>query len=296
MVTFTPCFDNEFFFAYFAAFKDYKFWIVDVDMILINTKYSFMNKYIILVFVFAISLLTKAQNEPFLKNEFIYKGDTLHYRVLFPVNYDRAKSYPLVLFLHGSGERGNDNEKQLVHGAALFLDSLNRVNYPAIVLFPQCPNEDSWVKIEQKEPGIFNFVKTKAATQSLGLAYEMIKYYKKNEAVDAKRIYVSGLSLGGMGTYDLICRYSNTFAAAVPICGGVNLERLKSVRRLPIRIFHGTMDSAVSVEYSRDAYIELKANGSQAVEFKEYPGVGHDSWTNAFAEPDFLSWMFSKHK
>jgi len=76
----------------------------------------------------------------------------------------------------------------------------------------------------------------------------------------------------------------------------VNLKRLKSVRKVPIRIFHGSEDSAVSVEYSRNAYIELKANGSQVVEYKEYPGVNHDSWTSAFAEPDFLKWMFSQKK
>ena len=255
-----------------------------------------MYKCILLFFLSVLCLFSQAQNELYLKKEFIYKGDTLHYRVLFPKNYDRSKSYPLVLFLHGSGERGSDNEKQLVHGSALFLDSLSRINYPSIVIFPQCPKHDSWVKIGGKDAPKFTFIKTKEPTKSLGLAYELIKYYKKHEAVDAKRIYVSGLSLGAMGTYDLICRHPKAFSAAIPICGAVNLERLRIVRHLPIRIFHGAMDSTVSVEYSRDAYIELKANGSQVVEFKEYPGVGHDSWTNAFAEPDFLSWIFSKHR
>ena len=256
-----------------------------------------MNKQLsiyILIF-FSISLI-QAQNNLFIKKEFIHKTDTLRYRVLFPKNYDKNKSYPLVLFLHGSGECGRDNEKQLTHGSSLFTDSLNQLNYPAIVLFPQCPENEGWVNIKDENKNTFTFIDNRKPTKPLEMVLRMIKYYKKNEAVDTKRIYVLGLSLGGMGTYDIICRNPKLFAAAIPICGGVNLDRLKSVRRIPIRIFHGSDDSAVSVEYSRNAYIELKANGSQQVKFKEYPGVNHNSWTPAFAEPDFMSWMFSQHK
>jgi len=114
--------------------------------------------------------------------------------------------------------------------------------------------------------------------------------------VDKNRIYVLGLSMGGMGTFDLICRQPKKFAAAIPICGGVSLERLKKVRHMPIRIYHGGSDDVVSPEHSRNAFIELKANGSQKVEYIEFPGVGHNSWKNAFAQPDFLSWLFKQHK
>jgi len=107
---------------------------------------------------------------------------------------------------------------------------------------------------------------------------------------------VLGMSLGGMGTFDLICRYPDKFAAAIPICGAVNTERLKKVRKMPIRIYNGDSDNSVSPEYSRNAFIELKANGSQVVEHIEYPGVGHNSWTPAFAEPNFLKWLFSQKK
>jgi len=248
------------------------------------------------IFLFCINLLSQAQNELFLKKEFIYKGDTLHYRILFPLNYDKSKSYPLVLFLHGSGERGNDNEKQLVHGSSLFADSLNRLNYPAIVIFPQCPANESWITLDEKPDDTFNFVDTRKPRKPLDLAKKLIDSYIKTDAVNSKRIYVLGLSLGGMGTFDLICRYPKTFAAAIPICGGVNLERLKKVRKMPIRIYNGGSDNVVSPEYSRNAYIELKAMGSQQVEHIEFPGVGHNSWTPAFAEPDFLSWLFLQKK
>ena len=241
-------------------------------------------------------MMTHSKNILFLKNEFIFKGDTLLYRVMFPENYDKSKSYPLVLFLHGSGECGNDNEKQLVHGASLFTDSVNRIKYPAIVLFPQCPTNGSWVSLNEKPNDKFDIIDTKNPTKPIELANKLIDYYQKTEAVDAKRIYILGLSLGGMGTFDMICRYPRKFAAAIPICGGVNLERLKKVRKMPIRIYNGGSDNVVSPEYSRNAYNELKAFGSQRVEHIEFSGVGHNSWTPAFAEPDFLNWLFSQRK
>ncbi len=219
--------------------------------------------FVFFIFIYFANLSLYAGNEMFEKKEFIYKGDTLKYRILFPENYNKKNSYPLVIFFHGSGERGNDNEKQLIHGASLFTDSVNRINFPAIVLFPQCPANESWVKFKHTDPNTFEFLDKKGLTKSLALSKKLIDFYRKTEATDSKRIYISGLSLGGMATYDLICRYPKMFAAALPICGAVDVNRLKKVRKMPIRIYHGSVDKSVSVEYSRNAYIELKANGSE---------------------------------
>jgi predicted peptidase len=250
------------------------------------------------IFLFSYCFTTFAQKELFLKKEFIYKGDTLRYRILLPENSEQQKMSPkpLVVFLHGSGERGNDNEKQLVHGADLFADSINRTNYPAYVIFPQCPENDSWVTLNEKPDDTFDLINTPLPTKSLKLVKKLIESYQKTGWIDNKRIYVAGLSLGGMGTFDLICRYPNTFAAAISICGGVNTKRLKKVANMHIRIYNGGSDNVVSPDYSRNAYNELKANGSNKVEHIEFPGVGHDSWTAAFAEPDFLKWLFSQKK
>jgi len=252
--------------------------------------------YLLLTAVLIAGLSLHAQNDNFQPKEFIYKGDTLHYRVLFPENYDKSKKYPLVLFLHGSGERGNDNKKQLVHGGSLFSNSRNRHNFPAIVLFPQCPANQSWVSIKDKSDGKFTFIVAKEPAKPLYLAEKLVESYKKTEAVNSKQIYIIGMSLGAMGTYDLICRNPNLFAAAIPICGAVDVDRLKKVRKMPIRIYNGDIDNNVSPDYSRNAFIELKADGSEKVEHIEYPGIGHDSWTKAFAEPDFLKWLFSQQK
>ena len=256
-----------------------------------------MKKNIVLFhFFLIISILASAQNTFFQKSEFIYKGDTLHYRILFPINYNKSIKYPLVVFLHGSGECGSDNEKQLIHGSSLFTDSINRVKYPAIVVFPQCPENQSWVKIIEYPNDKFDLIKTKLPTQPLFLVKKLIESFQQSKLINRNRIYIGGLSLGGMGTLDMICRYPNTFAAAISICGAVETERLIKVRKMPIRFYYGSIDPVVLPEYSRNAYIELKADGSQKVEIFEFSGVGHDSWTSAFAQPDFLTWLFNQHK
>ena len=250
------------------------------------------NRFVSILFaLFFVSKLFGG-NDLYEKREFIYKGDTLKYRVLFPENYDKDRKYPLVLFLHGAGERGNDNEKQLLHGSSLFTNSDTRKDYPSIVLFPQCPEDEWWINFERTEGGELEFSKKPKITKSLSLVKSLTDSYLKNEAVDKRRVYVMGLSMGGMGTYDLICRYPRYFAAAIPICGGVHTGRLKKARKMNIRIFHGAEDKVVSREFSRNAYIELKAQGSQRVEYIEFPGIGHDSWTKAFAYDDFLSWLY----
>lgn len=234
----------------------------------------------------------KAQNELYQKRQFTYKEKTLPYRILFPENYDRTKNYPLVVFLHGAGERGNDNEKQLVHGSWLFTNEQSRQKHPAIVIFPQCPSEGYWAPITERKDG-FSYPENAPATTPMQLLIRLISELEKKEAVDKSRIYVTGLSMGGMGTFDLITRYPRKFAAALPICGGVNVKRLKKIVRMPIRIYHGDADQIVSPEHSKNAYVELKASGAQNVELFMFPNVGHDSWTSAFAQDDFLNWMFS---
>lgn len=235
---------------------------------------------------------------PFQKNEFAYNGNSLPYRILYPENYDKTKKYPVVLFLHGAGERGKDNEKQLGHGAKLFLDPANRKNFPAIVIFPQCPEESFWavLKVDRTtQPPTFGFDYTSEANWPLAAANELVKKIANEEAVDRSRIYISGLSMGGMGTFESVYRYPDLYAAALPICGGGDVNHYdKRVTKTPFWIFHGAADAVVNVKLSQEMADKLKSLKSE-VKYSEYPGVNHNSWDNAFAEPDYLGWMFA-HK
>lgn len=234
------------------------------------------------------------------KKEYTYaEGKVLPYRILYPENYDPAKKYPLVLFLHGAGERGNDNERQLVNGAKLFLDAANRKNYPAIVLFPQCPSNSFWASIRvdtSVTPRALLFDYSGEGNWPLIASNQLVQQLVKEGSVDQKRIYIAGLSMGGMGTFESVCRYPNLYAAALPICGGADLKCYSNWKgSTPFWIFHGDADPVVNVKLSRDAHQTLKSMNA-TVTYTEYPGVNHNSWTPAFAEPDFLKWMFGQKK
>ena len=239
--------------------------------------------------------------DKYLKKEYISpRGDTLRYRVLEPEKLDKGKKYPLVLFLHGSGERGNNNEAQLIHGGNMFLNPVVREEYPAFVLFPQCPENQSWYNnrasnIEGKFAGE-RYPEDPEITTPMQSVKELLDVYLKRDDVDTNRIYVMGLSMGGMGTFDMLCRFPHLFAAAIPICGGVNPTRLeKAAPTASISIYHGDKDTSVVVENSREAYRALRRAG-QTPKYHEFPGCGHNSWDPAYNQPDFMSWLFSQSR
>lgn len=224
-------------------------------------------------------------------------GLMLPYRILFPDGYEDGKKYPLILVLHGAGERGSDNEKQLVHGGKLFLDSAVRKKHEAIVVFPQCPAENYWSSVQidrTKTPLVLDFDYTRPVTQPLNAAVELVRQLIRDEKVDERCVYITGLSMGGMGTFEAVYRNPGLFAAALPICGGGDSEHYHKLKT-PFWIFHGTDDAVVDVKYSRDMVEKLK-DLNVKVKYTEYPGVNHNSWDNAFAEPQFLRWMFKRRK
>ena len=240
--------------------------------------------------------VTYGQNEFEKKVYVAASGDSLNYRLLRPEGELEDGKYPLVLFLHGAGERGSDNEKQLFHGSQMWLNPVNRENYPAFVLFPQCPESCYWVYAErpaslepEQMPSDFPLSPVFVTLK------ELLDTYLAMPQVDKERIYIMGLSMGAMGTFDLVIRYPELFAAAIPICGTVNPTRLKSAKEVKFRIFHGDADNVVPVNASRQAYKALKEAGAD-VEYIEFPGVTHGSWNPAFTRPDFMSWLFSQKK
>ncbi|MBY0436207.1 MAG: prolyl oligopeptidase family serine peptidase [Cyclobacteriaceae bacterium] len=227
-------------------------------------------------------------------------GKTLPYRLLLPDGfYKSKKKFPLIVFLHGAGERGNDNEKQLMHGSTLFIDKGNRKKYPAVVIFPQCAENDYWSSVaidRSKAPLALDFDYGRPATGPMMATMGLVKKLLSEGRVDPKRVYILGLSMGGMGTFEAVYRYPELFAAALPVCGGGDVAKYdQRVAGIPFWIFHGEVDAVVDVRYSRQMVEKLKQLGAN-VTYSEYPGVNHNSWDNAFKEPDFLKWMFSKKK
>ena len=233
----------------------------------------------------------------YLSREYVSGADTLPYRILFPEGYDQAKKYPLILVLHGAGERGADNEKQLTHGSNLFLDSAVRKKYPAFVVFPQCPSESYWSSVHidrDKMPLMLDFDYSRPSTVPLRQAMELVDKISEEESIDEDRIHLTGLSMGGMGTFEAVHRYPDRFAAALPICGGGDTESYKKVKT-PFWVFHGDADAVVDVAYSRAMVARLE-DLKVKVRYTEYPAVNHNSWDSAFAEPAFLKWMFSQKR
>jgi len=264
-----------------------------------------MNKCILIVAAFLfflnVSVFASDIEKYYAKKEYISpRGDTLRYRVLEPEKIEKNKKYPLVLFLHGAGERGNDNEAQLVHGANMFLNPIIRDEHPVFVIYPQCPSDHSWSNSRKPnsegKSGSDRYPDEPEITVPMKAVKEVLDMYMKNDNIDTGRIYIMGLSMGGMGTFDMLCRYPDLFAAAVPICGGINPERLaKASPSAAITIYHGDKDDAVYVENSRAAYRALKRIG-KTPKYIEFPGCGHNSWDPALNYPGFLEWLFAQTK
>jgi len=260
-------------------------------------------KRIILLFISVLTIglsTTQAQENPRLKlyekAVFKSKNGSLPYRILMPQNYNPNVQYPLVIFLHGSGERGTDNALQLKHGGELFVRDSVRAKYPAFVVFPQCAPDRTWSEMnynpESKE-NRFTFSNKIEESKEQELLEELITYLQKNLSIRKSKIYIGGLSLGGIGTFELVRRNPKLFAAAFPICGAADPSIAKKLKHTNWWIFHGEDDDVVYAKYSIDmneALTKVKAS----VKLSIYPEVMHDSWTNTFAEPTLLSWLFSQ--
>lgn len=255
--------------------------------------------FILLIMLFAFSSGLSSQENLFRPEQFISGGDTLNYRILYPRNFSEEQKYPVVLFLHGAGERGNDNKAQLIHGSELFLEEENRKGFPAIVIFPQVPKDDYWANVtvhRDSFPLDFDFKNLGEPTPSMAMTISLIDSVAGLRFVDRDRVYVGGLSMGGMGTYEIIARQPQRFAAAFAICGGADPAIAKKYPKgFPIWIFHGEKDNVVPAELSKTMARAINSSGGNA-KLSLYPNDNHNSWDSAFAEPYLLSWLFSHTK
>ncbi len=248
---------------------------------------------IILAFFFALPLFAQ---ESYLYGSFSHDGKTLPYRYLEPQNIRSNKKYPVVLFLHGAGERGIDNEAQLLHCSGQFLNPEIQEKYPAYVFFPQAPEGAFWsIPDRLTELSQDMFASVNEPSWQLQTIKAMVDSIIQLPHVDPKRVYIMGISMGAMATYELCWRYPHLFAAAVPICGGADINRLASAACIHWRIYHGDADKVVSVTFSRTAYKALKQAGAKII-YREFAGCTHNSWNPAFNDPDLFPWLFKQKR
>ncbi|HMM11615.1 MAG TPA: prolyl oligopeptidase family serine peptidase [Bacteroidales bacterium] len=240
-----------------------------------------------------------AQQEYYTSAGFARDGGLLPFRIMYPEGFTVEAKYPLIIFLHGAGERGNDNQKQLVHGANFFAQ-YNRRQYPAVVVFPQCPENQYWASVDftwhDDGSRTFGFRPEKEPTPPLSLVIQLIDSLLTTPWIDHSRIYIGGLSMGGMGTFEMIYRLPDVFAAAFPVCGGGKPETAPFfASKVPVWVFHGDADPVVPISLSTAMVDALRNAGADPL-FTIYPGVGHNAWDYTFQEPDLIPWLFQQKK
>jgi Predicted peptidase len=243
---------------------------------------------LIAVFLLLVSFCANAQRQlpPFKKFIHTAGNDSLPYGLLEPITTKPNQKYPLVLFLHGAGERGKDNESQLKHIKILYnYNVLDK--YPSFVLAPQCPKQQFWTDLVHGRP----FSET--PNKTMAMVIEILDKVMKEYPVDPARVYITGVSMGGYGTWDLITRFPDRFAAAVPICGGGDERVVDRIKRIPIWAFHGAEDDVVPPRQSRKMVAALQAVGATPG-YTEYPGVKHGSWSPAYKDPNLMPWLMKQ--
>jgi predicted peptidase len=250
---------------------------------------------VILILLFSVAcsaqqLRTVEQREKILfakvfKNQ---SAETLLYRIFIPKDYDAKKKYPLVLYLHGGGGRGNDNRRQFDGGNGYLIDFFTgddaQSRYPSFVVAPQSPMQEGWIEYDSITP-----------TRQVRLVDEMLSEVQKDYSIDSSRIYVAGQSMGGFGTFAIISDYPNKFAAGVALCGGGDPAKVSRLAKTPIWAFHGAKDESVPVERSRSITAAIKQAGGQ-VRYTEYPDINHLIWPKVVKETELLPWLFAQRK
>ena len=221
-------------------------------------------------------------------------NDTLPYRLYHSQKTDSmTEALPLVIFLHGAGERGNDNCMQLKHCIKYFLDDTVTSRYPFLLMVPQCPNGKRWVNVDWSLP---EHTMDSVPTAELHSVMAVLDSLVDIGTVDSTQVYICGISMGGFGTWDVLQRWPEKFAAAIPICGGGDPAYAHAMKAIPIYVFHGMLDGAVMPSRSIQMYNALREVGNEEAILVTYPELGHLCWDEAFSTPGLFGWLFGKKK
>ena len=233
-------------------------------------------RFLLLLAALSFCHILKAQG--FVQTEFKDSAGTqLRYAILKPAKIKPETKYPLLVSLHGSGGRGSKKWQGNCAANKVLSQPAMRQKYPCYIIAPTVGRNERW------------------AGAPLAALTELIKSSLKKHAIDPARIYVTGQSMGGAGTYSAILTEPHLFAAAVPVCGRGQPDQAKKIIHLPIWIFHGEKDSVVPTRHSREMVEALKKAGGKPI-YTEYAGVRHNSWTPAYAEEKLWAWLFAQKR
>lgn len=233
-----------------------------------------MKKISLFILVIIMAARIMAQQENIFIEKTVSKTVKFGFLLHLPKNYDAKNKYPLVLFLHGAGERGNDLEKVKIHGIPKLIDK--GTDFPFIAVSPQCPENMCWNDLLEDLNVLLDDI--------------IAKY-----SVDTSRVYCTGMSMGGFGTWAMAIRYPNRFAAIAPVCGGGLVFMLEKIKKLPVWAFHGDKDKVVPIFYQQVMIDKMKEFGGE-VKFTVYEGVTHNSWDKAYNTKELYDWLLEKKK
>lgn len=226
-------------------------------------------------------------------------GAKMPYRLFIPREYDPSRSYPLIVFLHGGAGNGADNLQQIIggntNGSHMWIRDDVQREHPAFVVAPQALDGETWGGPEAPE-----------LSPAASMMIEIVENLQHEFNIDKSRLYLTGQSLGGFGTWDVIIRRPDLFAAAVPLCGSGIVKEFpfrtvyaptdfKRIKEVPIWVFQGADDADVPPEGPRQTVAALRSIGSK-VRYTEYPGVGHRVWEHAYVDPALVAWIFAQHR
>lgn len=221
-----------------------------------------------------------------------YEKEKFTYLILQPAKIEKGKQYPLVFFLHGAGERGNDVMKLLPHLPTQMSSPEWQEKFPCYMVIPQCRADRLWMNQPWGEKE-FKPLDEKPNAQ-MQMAIEVLQRSLETLPIDRNRVYLTGLSMGGYGSWELAMRRPELFAAVAPVCGGGDESKATSLKGIPIWTAHGDADTVVWPVRTRRMVEAIKAAGGD-VKYTEYPGVGHNSWTRFYADPKgVIPWMFQQ--
>ena len=224
-----------------------------------------------------------------------YESDNgMPYRLYYPADYSEDYAYPVILFLHGAGERGTDNTAPLVHVLQDWFNDVENPVYQSIVIVPQCPEGEQWVNTPW-ENGSYDSDAV-GESDALKNALAILEDVCNNFSVNRDRIYAMGLSMGGYGTWNLLMNHSDLFAAGVPICGAADPSKAEILKNIPIHTFHGTVDGVVPVTGTDEVVAAIKAAGGDTIYYDRVEGKGHDVWSYAASCWEVNRWLFEQRK